>query len=265
MRVGGALAGAVLVVSASAAAAADDEPICADRPGLATATCTVPAGTVQVEIGLVDWTRDRADDVRSSELKIGEMAVSLGLTDRFHIDVAVSSYNRATVREGDARERASGLGDMAIAAKYRLTSDSAPLQLALRPFVKIPTAKRSLGNGKVDGGVIVPIDYAIPGSQLSLTVAPELDVNADGDGSGHHLATAQVVSVGATLSARLSTAAELWGYWDFDPAGTVRQYAVAASAAYLLSNDVQFDAGVVLGLNRETPDVELYSGIAFRF
>jgi hypothetical protein len=249
----------------SAAAAAEEQPICADRPGLATATCTVPAGMVQVEVGLVDWTRDRAEDARSSELKIGETAVGLGLTDRFHIDVAMSSYNRVTVREGDARQRVSGLGDMAIAAKYRLTSDSAPLQLALRPFVKIPTAKRSLGNGKVEGGVIVPIDYAIPRSRLSLTVAPEIDVNADGDGSGHHLATAQVVSVGAALSARLSAAAELWGYWDFDPAGTVRQYAIAGSAAYLLSNDVQLDAGVNLGLNRDTPDVQIYSGIAFRF
>jgi hypothetical protein len=37
------------------------------------------------------------------------------------------------------------------------------------------------------------------------------------------------------------------------------------SAAYLLSNDVQIDAGVNLGLNRATSDVEIYSGVAFRF
>lgn len=262
MGVGGVAIAALLGV---ASVADDEEPICADRPGLATATCTVPAGMVQVEIGLIDWTRDRADDARTSEVIIGATAISLGVTDGFHIDVALSPYNRITVREGDARERVSGLGDMAIAAKYRLTSDSAPVQLALRPFVKIPTARRSVGNGKVEGGLIVPIDYAIPRSQLSLTVAPELDVNADGDAAGHHLATAQVVSLGATLSPRLSAAAELWGYWDFDPAGTVRQYAVGGSAAYLLSDDVQVDAGIVVGLNRDTPDFELYSGIAFRF
>ena len=28
-------------------------------------------------------------------------------------------------------------------------------------YIKIPTAKRSLGNGKWEGGLLVPIDYAI--------------------------------------------------------------------------------------------------------
>jgi hypothetical protein len=67
------------------------------------------------------------------------------------------------------------------------------------------------------------------------------------------------------LSSRLTISGELWGGWDFDPAGTVRQYSIDGAAAFLISRDVQLDAGVNLGLNRNTPDVELYSGIAFRF
>ena len=265
MRLGGALIAAGLLMVASAAKAADEEPICADRPGLATPTCTVPAGMVQFETTFVDWTRDRASGVRTTDLSIGDTAIKFGLTDRSHLELIVAPFMRSRAREGGARETASGFGDLGIAAKYRLTSDSAPVQIALWPFVKVPTAKRSLGNGKVEGGVVVPVEYDIPGSGLSLALSPQIDIIADGDGSGHHLATAQVIGLGVPLSSRLSASAELWVYWDFDPAGTVRQYAIGGSTAYLLSNDVQLDAGVNLGLNRNTPDVQLYSGIAFRF
>jgi hypothetical protein len=45
----------------------------------------------------------------------------------------------------------------------------------------------------------------------------------------------------------------------------MRQYSADAAVAYLLSGDVQLDAGANFGLSRETPDVELYTGIAKRF
>lgn len=265
MRLGGVLIAWAALLAASPAAAADGEPICADRPGLATPTCTVPAGTVQFETTFLDWTRDRADGARSSEFRIGDTAIKVGLTDRLHVELILSPYVRSRTHEGGASETVSGFGDLAVAAKSRLTNESAPVQLAVRPFVKIPTASRSLGNSEVEGGVVVPIEYSIPGSQLSLALSPQLDINADAHGSGHHLASGQVIGLGVPLSSRLSASAELWGYWDFDPAGTVRQYAAGGSAAYLVSNDVQLDAGVNLGLNRDTPDVQLYSGIAFRF
>lgn len=250
---------------AGPATAADDDPICADRPGLSTPACTVPPGKIQVETTIVDWAHDRSGGVESDSLTLGASAVKLGITDRLHLEVDVAPYASVRERAGGSSERVSGFGDLAIAAKYRFSSDSAPVEVAVLPFVKIPTAKRSLGNGKVEGGVILPVGYAIPGTSLSLALSPELDLLADTDGSGRHLAMAQVIGLGVTLSDLLSASLELAGAWDWDPAGTVRQYALGASAAYLLSNDVQLDAGVILGLNRETPDIEIYSGIAFRF
>lgn len=265
VRLGGTLFGAVLASAASAAWAQEAEPICADRPGLATPTCTVPPGKVQVETTFVAWASDRSAGVRTDELAVGESALKLGLTDRFHVEMVVSPYVRSRVREGGFSETVSGFGDLLLAAKYRLTRDDLPVQVAVKPFVKIPTAKRTLGNGKAEGGIVIPIAYAIPGSQLSLGLSPELGLVADGDGAGHHLAMAQVAGLGIPLSPRLSVSVEAAAAWDWDPAGTVRQYALSGSAAYLLSNDVQLDAGAVVGLNRETPNLEVYSGIALRF
>lgn len=258
------IASATLLI-ASPAAAADDEPICADRPGLATSSCTVPAGMVQVETGLVALVRDRSGGVRTDEITLGETAIVYGVSDRLHIQLGLTPYTRVREREGGGGKRASGVGDLVLRLKYRLTSDDAPVQLAVNPFVKIPTARRSIGNGKVEGGILVPMEWAVPRSALSLTLSPEVNLLADSEGSGHHLAIAQAVSLAAPLSSRLSFALDLWGQWDWDPAGRVRQYAIGPSAAYLLSNDLQVDAGVDFGLNRHTSDVTVYSGIAFRF
>lgn len=265
MGFGGALIASAALLAQSPAAAADEEPICADRPGKATGTCTVPAGMVQVETGLFTWARDRAGGVRTDELTIGETALVFGVSDRLHIQLSVAPHGEVRTRGAGAVERISGFGDVGIAAKYRLTGETAPVQLALNPYMKLPAAKRPLGNGKVEGGVVAPVEWALPRTALSLTLSPELAVNADADGSGHHLGTAQAISLGAELSSRFSVSADLWASWDFDPTGTVRQYSIGPSAAYLLSNNLQIDAGVDFGLNRDTPDVEIYSGFAVRF
>lgn len=256
---------APLIAIPGTAIASEEEPICADRPGLSTPTCTVPAGMIQVETTIADWIRDRSDGVRTEELGIGATAFKYGVTDRFHVEAGVVPYARVRTRGDGESETLSGFGDMWIAAKYRVTSDDAPVQVALYPSVKIPTAKRPLGNGEVEGAILIPIGYAIPGSELSLVFGPELALVADEDGSGHHPAMAQVAGFGFPLAPRLSGSAELLASWDWDPAGTVRQYTAGISAAYLISNDVQIDAGVNLGLNRATSDVEIYSGVAFRF
>ena len=133
------------------------------------------------------------------------------------------------------------------------------------PFVKAPTAKHSLGNGKWEGGLLVPIGYAIPKSPLAIGLTPELDWVADGDGRGHHAAMAQVASLGWQASERLNLSAELWGQWDWDPSGTTRQASADGAVAYLVGSDVQLDAGANFGLNRVTPDVEIYGGVSKRF
>jgi hypothetical protein len=258
------LAMALLCVG-STARAADEPPICADRPGKGTGTCTVPAGRWQVETGLADWTLDRGSDERDTSLVIGETTIKFGLTDRSDIELDVTPWQRTTSRVVGASDRASGFGDLAVIYKQRLTSDDASLQATLYPFVKIPTAKRPLGNRRWEGGLKVPIGYAIPKSPLSIALTPELDWAADADGHGHHAAMVQVASLGWQANEELNLSAEIWGQWDWNPAGTGKQVSADGSVAYLLSNTVQLDAGANFGLNRQTPDVELYTGLSKRF
>ncbi|MEO7635972.1 MAG: transporter [Sphingomicrobium sp.] len=250
-----ALIAAGLLCAAPVAAASD--PICADRPGKASATCTAPAGHVQLETGLADWTLERSQRQRDTTLTNGATAIKYGLSERAHIELDVTPFVRASEHEG--------IGDVVVRWKQRLTADDAPVEVALYPFVKLPTARHAIGNGRVEAGLAAPIGYALPNSRVSLALTPELDWLADGDGHGHHAAMAQVASVGWQADARWNVSAELWGQWDWDPAGTVRQASADGAVAFLVSNDLQLDAGANVGLNRATPDVEIYAGVAKRF
>ena len=249
----------------SAAAAADEQPICADRPGKSTPACTVPAGHWQLETGFADWSLQKDDGERDASLVLGETTVKYGLTGSSDLEIDVTPWQRATSRAAGFHEAASGIGDVKLLYKQQLTSGDAALQVTLMPVVKVPTARHSLGNGKWEDGLLLPIDYSIGKSPFSIELTPELDWAADADGHGHHAAMEQVVSLGWQSTEKLNLSAELWTGWDWDPSGTTRQASADGSAAYLLSNDVQLDAGVNFGLNRATPDVELYGGVSVRF
>jgi len=83
-----------------------------------------------------------------------------------------------------------------------MTSDNAPVQLALIPFVKLPTAKRGIGNRKVEGGLAVPVSFGLGG--ITATLGPEADLLADGDGGGRHVALVNLINLSGTVAPRLT-------------------------------------------------------------
>jgi hypothetical protein len=265
MRGGPAIIGAMLLVVGSVASAADEQPICPDRPSKSTGPCTVPQGRWQIETGLGDWTRDRSDGVTTDTTVWGNTAIKYGVSNNADVELWVTPLEAVGIHGAGLSEHHSSFGDMLVRVKYELTPDNAPVQVALDPFVKIPTANHRLGNGKVEGGLLVPIQIPIGKSPFTLALDPELDLLADADGRGRHLATQQVVNLGIALSAEVNVSTELWAMRDWDPSGTGKQASWDVAAAYQPAKNLQLDAGANFGLNSQTPGVELYTGVSVRF
>src|SRR6476619_2048320 len=190
----------MLLGAGSSRAAADEQPICADRPSRSTGECTVPAGRWQIETGLIDWTHDHSDGVTSDFTILGSSLIKLGISDRADVEFGLAPIEIARARTGAGHDHEAGFGDMLVRAKYHLTREGAPIEAAVDPFVTIPTASHDFGNGKVEGGLVVPTDAQLGKSGLTVSLDPELDLLADADGTGHHLAMTQVLNVGTGLS-----------------------------------------------------------------
>ena len=244
----------------AAAAAQAEAAICTDRPAKANAVCTVPVGKWQLESNAAGWSRTEAGGVKTEVLSLGSSVLKVGLSDRSDLQIGVTPY--IDIRSGSSH--LSGAGDVTVRYKHRLTATKAPVQVALIPFVKLPTAKRGIGNRKLEGGLAVPISFALVGP-VTAVLGPELDLLADADGHGRHLALVNVINLSVPVAPRVTLAAELWSNFNFDPAGTVEQASADVALAYAASPRLQLDVGANAGLTRDTADIEVYAGASILF
>ncbi len=258
-------AAALLLVAPAAAPAQDAEaaPICTDRPTKANAVCTVPAGKFQLEATAAGWTKIESGGSKTDVWAIGASVVKYGLSDRSDLQVGFTPYVHAETKVDGGKSSVSGFGDVTVRYKHRLTGDGAKVQVAAIPFVKLPTADRDIGNGKVEGGLAVPVSLAV--GSATLTFGPEADLLADADGDGRHIALVNLINLAGPIAPNLTLVGELWTATNFDPADTVTLVSADAAVAYAVNKRLQLDLGANLGLNRHTPDVELYAGFSIRF
>lgn len=248
---------------------ADDRlrDFCGDRPGIGTPACTVDAGHLQAEVGLGDWTLDRQADGRTDTIGVGDVALRYGIASSTELRFDLTAYNHVRQRDrtSGAIDRASGIGDVTIGIKQNLRNpDGSGFSIAVLPFATLPTGKEGIGAGDWGAGLILPINYALTGA-LSLEVTPEIDAAIDGDGHGRHLAYGSVIGLQAKLGEKAGVAAELQAIRDRDPDGHSTQALAGLSFSYLVQQQTQLDLGANAGLNRNSPDFELYFGVARKF
>lgn len=256
-------AAALLLVSSAAALAAEKPPICTDRPTKANATCTVPTGSFQLESAAAGWTRIMGGGVHTEVWQIGSSVLKFGLSDHSDLQVGITPFVRAETKLAGGKAAISGFGDVIVRYKHRLTGEASKVQVAVIPFFKLPTARRGIGNGKVEGGLAIPVSMAV--GEATLTFGPEADVLVDADESGRHVALVNLVNLAGPIAPRLTLVGEFWTMTNFDPADTVTLASADAALAYAVSPAVQLDLGANLGLNKHTTDAELYAGVSLRF
>jgi len=229
---------------------------CADRPGKATPACILDQGRLQIETGVIDATLDRGPDA----YLLGQTELRLGITRRTELEAA---WTPLSLERGAGAHR-SGVGDLTLGFRSALTDpDGAGPAVSLQGFVVAPTATHGQGAGGWEAGARLPVSADLArGFALGLT--PEADARRDEDGHGAHLAFSGAAAISHEL-AGASVAVELWGERDEDPGRRASRASFDLSAAWMAGPNLQLDAGANAGLTRDTPDLELYVGLARRF
>ena len=143
---------------------ADDlGPICPDRPGKGTSPCTLAQGRFQVEAGLYDGTFQHRDGVTTDDTTAGSILLKYGVSDAFDAEAGLTLYQGERVHDGAADATVSGFGDLYLRGKWMALSDG-PLTAVVEPFLKLPTATNGTGNGRLEGGLVLPLGYDLGGA-----------------------------------------------------------------------------------------------------
>ena len=237
-----------------------------DRPTKGFSPITVDAGRVQYETDIFSYTHSNVGGVSTRLYTFADPVLKLGLTDRVELQVQYTGYNiqnTSVPGTGVRLQDYRGSGDLLLRTKVNLFGNEGGPAVALIPYVKFPTAARGIGNGHTEGGVIAPISYPLPW-QFTLLVVPEVDVLKNANDAGHHFNFTQLINLSHPIGTKLTAFAELYSTLGTD-SRSPPIYTFDAALAYAVTPTLQLDIGSNIGLNRNAPNLQLYTGISQRF
>jgi hypothetical protein len=246
-----------------------------DRPNVANTPHTIDAGHFQIEEGLFDYTHYRyhassANNFVANDFAFGETNIRVGIFNNFEVNAVVNAFQTDRTHDYAAgfTTRASGFGDTSLGFKLNLwgddgASDVWSTALAIQPQFKFPTGRGVIGNGRFESSIAFPLLVNLP-YDFHLGVQPGVSFERNTANTGSVTGFANAVSVDRVVFGKLDVYAE----YSFDATTerhvkTVQTFDVGGT--YPLTDNVVLDAGVNLGLNKATPNVEAVVGVSVRF
>ena len=240
----------------------------ADRPAKSYGPTTIDAGRVQLEVEAYNFTHQKVDGIRTQTHVGPNPTARIGLTNNIELQVNYTPFVRQNVRDTIAgtSSSASGPSDFFARAKINLWgNEGGKSAFALIPYIKAGTAPESLGgNRATEGGIIAASSYDL-GNSISLTFNSEWDRLKNSADSNFHNQFVSTVGLSGPIAKDLTLTVELWSQTNYDPVQTVRQYSFDTALAWVVKPNLQLDVGANFGLNKETPALQVYTGITRRF
>jgi len=235
-----------------------------DRPPKANSPYTVDAGHFQYESDIAVFGYGNTDGVRTEQWTVVDPTLKLGLTNTIDAELQIAPYESVVTKSAANTTSVSGVGDTVARLKINvLGDDQGAVAVALLPYLKLPTARSGLGNGSVEGGLILPISFSAPGG-FTVIVMPEGDYLKNTADSGYHGALDFLINVSHPLDNRWTFYTEVFTTQSFQ-AGEKPIYTLDEALTYALSPNLQLDFGGNFSLNDVAPRIQLYTGLSQRF
>jgi Putative MetA-pathway of phenol degradation len=238
-----------------------------DRPTKSNVPYTVDAGHYQYETDVFNFSYMRSGSTRMSTIIVPNPTLKAGVTNNidFEVNWAPLVHIDTTDSAANIASQVSGVGDVFLRTKINLWgNDGGKSAFALIPYVKAPTAPQGIGNGATEGGIIAPLSFSL-GNNLTLLVNSEVDILKDSVGGGYHTGFINLVNLSGPIVRDVTLYAELWSNINLDTPRTIHQYSFDTALAFSVRSNFQIDIGANIGLNRDTPALQVYMGAAQRF
>jgi len=240
-----------------------DEPLVTDRPDFTEASTTVGLGVAQLEFGYT-YIYDSSGGVSTHTQSLGEPLLRVGiLAEWLEFRIAAFPTTDRTITQGIS-ETAFGTDDLYLGFKIALTPQEGILpEMAIIPQMNIPLDNSTHRSGSVEPGL--NWIYAWEINDL-ISTAGSTQGNRRIDGSGNaYLEMAQSWTIGYTLCDKVGAYTEWFALIPSGADTAQTEHYANGGVTYLLSNDVQFDIRVGLGLNEAAADFFTGTGLSIRF
>ena len=237
-----------------------------DRPDKTGSPYTVDAGHIILESDLFVYTRDidkNGTDVSTFNYLIPNLRI--GLTNNIDLQINPEIYKVQHTKSKDGRsENLSGFGDTTVRLKVNFWgNDGGKTAFAAVPFVKLPTNQDGLGNRSIEGGVAFPL-FVTLSDRWDIGMQTEFDVNRNQESSGYNAGFINTVSLGYKINDKLSSYFELFTNQTTEK-GASFIATFDTGLKYLLTDNIQLDAGVNVGITDAADDYQPFVGLSFRF
>lgn len=243
-----------------------------DRPDKTESAYTVDAGHFQVEMDLVSYEHDRdrrgGTTTTGDAVAVAPINLKVGLCNRADLQVVLETWNYVRTRVSAPGFKSSqhqrGFGDITTRLKYNFWgNDGGKTAFAAMPFVKLPTNQDELGNNSVEGGLILPLAVELP-QGFGLGLMTEFDFNRDSVGDDYHTEFVNSITFSHDI------VGDLGGYVEFFSAVSTEDNSewvgtVDLGLTYGLTENIQLDGGVNIGVTDAAPDINPFIGVSFRF
>jgi hypothetical protein len=192
-----------------------------------------------------------------------------GLTNWADFEVQYNGYQNLVATSnatGAVVAKGSGFGDVFVKSKINVFgNDGGSAALEVIPYVKLPSGGPLISNGAVEEGLIAPLQLTLP-KDFGLTLMSEVDALKNANDNGRHVNFVNLVNLNHPVPGikNLSAAIEFFSSVGTD-ANTPPVYTLDTALIYLLTPNVQLDAGVDFGLNKAAPNLQVFMGLSQRF
>jgi hypothetical protein len=243
---------------AQASAKAELRDMSTDRPDKTESPFTVDKGHFQTETDLVSWTRDRSGSRLLQAWSIMPTNIKFGLTNRIDLQVISEPVTVERVREDGVAATTRGFGTVTGRVKVNMWgNDGGRTAFAVMPFV---TTTPTVRHAPVEGGVILPLGIDL-GRGWNLGLMAELDAVAIEGTRKHKGVLVTSITTSHGITERTGFYVELFREAARSPVITTAD----AGLTFGVTPNIQFDAGVNVGMSRAADGVNPFAGLSIRF
>jgi len=233
-------------------------PLVTDRPDFTEASSTVGRGVTQLEFGYT-YTKNHDEMMDEKTHSYPEVLLRQGLLEDW-LELRLA-WNYSNLELGVTED--AGAEDLYLGFKIALTPQDQFLpEMALIPQMTVPTGENAFSSDKVLPGL-----NWIYGWELndSLSTAGSTQFNRAVDESEVHTEWAQSWTIATSLTKKIGGYAEWFGIFPDGAVTAKTEHYFNGGFTYLLNHDVQWDVRGGVGLNDDSDDYFIGTGLSVRF